>query len=711
LLYKNEIRDEFSENGTKKMKSKFISMIDKKTYYLDSNLKTVADQNGTVRTLGYDTQRRLMSDQITTFGTGVDSSVVKFGRSYSALGLLEKISAYGSGNSILNETKFEYDSNNRLIRKYDAHNGNVNVANTPFLAYTYDDTASNGLIQNAGRLASVDYPGGKHVVYSYGSQDSIEDVLNQINSISVGNTSVSQYNYSSNNKLMQVSLPEPGTSLTYQNGGLDRYGRIVNHAWIEGNQPLVHIIHGYDYAGNRTHRYDAVDAASSELYSYDDANQIKVLQHGELDSNFETINNANFSESWDFDKTGNWTEYSKNGTTQTRTANAANQILSIDNSASTLAHDANGNMLKTPNPDESGLHFVFKYDAWNRVTAVYEADGTTKVAEYVYNGLGHRITKKTYSGGTLSETRNYFYNENWQCIEERVNNMVDRTYVWGTRGIDDLILRDRDEERLYPLTDPNGNVVAIIDSTGDVKERYRYDAFGKVTYLNPDFSTRTGSQYDWEFLFTSRRLDNETGLMYYRNRYYHPVIGRFTNVDPLGYAAGDVNLYRYVNNQPGVKVDPFGKEIIPDYPIMDPPSPECPTYTVNDFWNDMLNDMQNDMNIVIQTTSEVWDTVGSTVIDIGLYIGEKAEYIPPIVGKITGIIGGIGIFLDTDWSMTKPGYDADHVPQPPYLPLYPTTIPSSPQPITNPDNDDDLIWIDDGGCNGLQCFPKPKPHF
>ncbi|MDR1384012.1 MAG: RHS repeat-associated core domain-containing protein, partial [Planctomycetaceae bacterium] len=211
---------------------------------------------------------------------------------------------------------------------------------------------------------------------------------------------------------------------------------------------------------------------------------------------------------------------------------------------------------------ESGNHFIFKYDAWNRVAAVYESDGSTKVAEYFYNGLGHRITKKTYVGGILTETRNYFYNEKWQCIKERVGATIDRTYVWGTRGIDDLIMRERVEERLYPLTDPNNNVVAIIDSTGEVKERYCYDAFGKVTYLNPDFSVRITSQYDWDFLFTSRRLDKETGLMYYRNRYYHPVIGRFTSIDPLGYDAGDVNLYRYVNNQPGMLVDPMGLDVI-----------------------------------------------------------------------------------------------------------------------------------------------------
>jgi hypothetical protein len=132
-----------------------------------------------------------------------------------------------------------------------------------------------------------------------------------------------------------------------------------------------------------------------------------------LDNNFETVTILIFSESWNFDKTGNWLEYGKNGTTQTRAANTANQILSINGNTNQIAHDANGNMFKVPKPDESGNHFIFKHDAWNRVTAVYGSDDSTKVAEYFYNGLGHRITKKTYVDGILTETRNYFYNEYW----------------------------------------------------------------------------------------------------------------------------------------------------------------------------------------------------------------------------------------------------------------------------------------------------------
>jgi len=59
-------------------------------------------------------------------------------------------------------------------------------------------------------------------------------------------------------------------------------------------------------------------------------------------------------------------------------------------------------------------------------------------------------------------------------------------------------------------------------------------------------------------LFASREFDAETGLYYNRARYLDPTTGRWTTQDPLGFAAGDVNLYRYVGNTPTLLVDPSG---------------------------------------------------------------------------------------------------------------------------------------------------------
>jgi RHS repeat-associated protein len=59
------------------------------------------------------------------------------------------------------------------------------------------------------------------------------------------------------------------------------------------------------------------------------------------------------------------------------------------------------------------------------------------------------------------------------------------------------------------------------------------------------------------FQFTGREFDPETGLYFYRARYYDPSTGRFLSEDPIGFNAGS-NFYRYVYNDPVVFLDPSG---------------------------------------------------------------------------------------------------------------------------------------------------------
>jgi RHS repeat-associated protein len=56
------------------------------------------------------------------------------------------------------------------------------------------------------------------------------------------------------------------------------------------------------------------------------------------------------------------------------------------------------------------------------------------------------------------------------------------------------------------------------------------------------------------YMFTGRRFDFETGLYYYRARYYNPYIGRFLQTDPVGYG------YNYCGNNPVGWTDPLGLE-------------------------------------------------------------------------------------------------------------------------------------------------------
>jgi RHS repeat-associated protein len=75
-----------------------------------------------------------------------------------------------------------------------------------------------------------------------------------------------------------------------------------------------------------------------------------------------------------------------------------------------------------------------------------------------------------------------------------------------------------------------------------------------------DWSTRVSSLFGWLYLHQGGRLDSATGLYYFRNRDYSPTLGRWMQQDPLGYDAGDSNLYRDVNDGPTNATDSSGLE-------------------------------------------------------------------------------------------------------------------------------------------------------
>ena len=129
-----------------------------------------------------------------------------------------------------------------------------------------------------------------------------------------------------------------------------------------------------------------------------------------------------------------------------------------------------------------------------------------------------------------------------------------RRFVPGP-GVDQPIaMVAADGTKTFFHADRIGNVIAMTSSAGAVvKGPYTYDPYGNCM---------TGSQVcgrddDVAYRYTGRRYDPETGLYYYRARYYSPSLGRFLQTDPVGYK-DDINWYAYVGNDPTDKTDPTG---------------------------------------------------------------------------------------------------------------------------------------------------------
>jgi RHS repeat-associated protein len=174
-----------------------------------------------------------------------------------------------------------------------------------------------------------------------------------------------------------------------------------------------------------------------------------------------------------------------------------------------------------------------------------------------YDALNRRVKKVVGS-----ETRLFYYNKSWQCVEEYVGSTCDIRYVWGLRYVDDLICNSNENGGFYVLQDANWNVIALTNISGAVQERYTYTSFGKLNVFDAAFTPKSASTYNLTRTFTGQALDVETGLMLYRNRVYHPMLGRFLQRDPIGYKADDENIYRYVNSNPLLNTEPTGNSPI-----------------------------------------------------------------------------------------------------------------------------------------------------
>jgi RHS repeat-associated protein len=575
-------------------------------YNWQSQQTSKKDQNGSIHVYEYDALGRMLHDRVTTVGSGVDETVLRISTTYNLRGQVETLSSYdnatvGSGN-VVNQVVFEYDEHGLLVEEYQEHDG-AKDANTPYVGYDYDTSASSGVFTKGLRLTSLRYPNGRLVHYTYGSSGSSADALGRIAAINDDDSgspgdALAEYGYLGAASIIQVDYPEPdirfdlahGAGDDPYDGPMDHFGRVTDLLWRDygGSADVVRIQHGYDREGNRLWREDPVAASYSkdfdELYTYDGMYQLVDMQRGDLNATKDGLvaNSKTFAEDWSLDMTGNWSTYRQDedgdgnwDLNQLRTHNGANEITQIAGVSTHVAHDRNGNMTKTPKPDDWSNHFDLTYDAWNRLVAV--EDGEVLVAEYGYDARNFRVVKKRYDGGELDETRQCFFTSGWQCIEQRREASLDaqRQFVWGLRHSNDLILRDRDadtdsqtgslgttssglEERVYSLQDPNTNVVVLADANAAILERYGYDAYGGCIVLDSSFGNRVSSACDWSSCFAGYELDSELGTYCVRHRCLNSALGVWCSRDPLGERGGDVNVRRYASSRPHSLIDVLG---------------------------------------------------------------------------------------------------------------------------------------------------------
>jgi len=199
--------------------------------------------------------------------------------------------------------------------------------------------------------------------------------------------------------------------------------------------------------------------------------------------------------------------------------------------------------------------------AWNgqyQLTAV-DVDGST-VQEYAYDALARRV--RVITGST---TNHLVYDGIHPIAEVDSTGNPKKTYTWGP-GIDNLLAfttySASETNTYYALTDHLGTVHAVTDEDGEIVESYRYDAWGRVLGVYdgdgaPLDESAIGNHYLWQ----GRWYSWETGLYYFRARWYDPVTGRWLSKDPIGISGG-LNQYVFCYNNPVNFIDPLGLDAL-----------------------------------------------------------------------------------------------------------------------------------------------------
>jgi RHS repeat-associated protein len=188
-----------------------------------------------------------------------------------------------------------------------------------------------------------------------------------------------------------------------------------------------------------------------------------------------------------------------------------------------ISYDLNGNMLS----DGSN---AFTWNARDQVA-------TLNNVSVQYDAAGRRI--QNAAGKSL------LFDED-SAAQELSGSTATANVISG--GIDEIFTRADSAGAYTPLQDALGSTIALVDGSGNLVTQYAYDPFG-----NTSVSGATNSN---AFQYTGRENEGN-GLYFYRARYYSPLLGRFINEDPTGFAGG-LNLYVYVGDSPTILADPFG---------------------------------------------------------------------------------------------------------------------------------------------------------